>query len=191
MIAALRGGSGKTILSIGIIAAWRKLGQSIAPFKKGPDYIDAGWLALAAGRPCYNLDSFLLSKEDNLASFLSHSRNYDICVIEGNRGLFDGIDLEGSTSTAEMAKLLQAPVVMCVDCTKITRTMAAVVSGCVQFDPHVRIKGVILNRVANPRHEKKLRDNIEHFCNIPVVGAIPKQSHEYFPERHLGHRPNR
>ena len=186
MIAALRGGSGKTILSIGIIAAWRKLGQSIAPFKKGPDYIDAGWLALAAGRPCYNLDSFLLSKEDNLASFLSHSRNYDICVIEGNRGLFDGIDLEGSTSTAEMAKLLQAPVVMCVDCTKITRTMAAVVSGCAQFDPHVRIKGVILNRVANPRHEKKLRDNIEHFCNIPVVGAIPKQSHEYFPERHLG-----
>ena len=186
MIAALRGGSGKTILSIGIIAAWRKLGTSIAPFKKGPDYIDAGWLALAAGRPCYNLDSFLLSQEDNLASFLSHSSDYDISVIEGNRGLFDGIDLEGSTSTAELAKLLQAPVVMCVDCTKITRTMAAVVSGCIQFDPDVRIQGVILNQVANPRHEKKLRDSIEHFCNIPVVGAIPRQSHQYFPERHLG-----
>jgi cobyrinic acid a,c-diamide synthase len=186
MIAALRGGSGKTILSIGIIAAWSKLGKSIAPFKKGPDYIDAGWLALAAGRRCYNLDSFLLTEEDNLASFLSHSKDCDISVIEGNRGLFDGIDLEGSTSTAELAKLLQVPVVMCVDCTKITRTMAAVVSGCAQFDPDVRINGVILNRVANPRHEKKLRDSIEHYCNIPVVGAIPKQSHQYFPERHLG-----
>ena len=186
MIAALRGGSGKTILSIGIIAAWRKLGKSIAPFKKGPDYIDAGWLALAAGRPCYNLDSFLLSQEDNLRSFLSHSRDHDISVIEGNRGLFDGIDLEGSTSTAELAKLLQTPVVMCVDCTKITRTMAAVVSGCARFDPDVHIKGIVLNRVANPRHEKKLRDSIEHYSNIPVVGAIPKQSHEYFPERHLG-----
>ena len=186
MIAALRGGSGKTILSIGIIAAWRKLGKSIAPFKKGPDYIDAGWLALAAGRPCYNLDSFLLSSENNFTSFLSHSEDHDISVIEGNRGLYDGIDLEGSTSTAELAKLLQTPVVMCVDCTKITRTMAAVVSGCAQFDPDVRIKGIILNRVANPRHEKKLRDSIEHYSKIPVVGAIPKQSHEYFPERHLG-----
>lgn len=186
MIAALRGGSGKTILSIGIIAAWRRLGKSIAPFKKGPDYIDAGWLALAAGRPCYNLDSFLLSREDNLVSFLSHSRDHDISVIEGNRGLFDGIDLEGSTSTAELAKLLEAPVVMCVDCTKITRTMAAVVSGCARFDPDVHINGIILNRVANPRHEKKLRESIEHYSNIPVVGAIPRQKHEYFPERHLG-----
>jgi cobyrinic acid a,c-diamide synthase len=186
MIAALRGGSGKTILSVGLIAAWRKLDKSIAPFKKGPDYIDAGWLALAAGRPCYNLDSFLLSRADNLTSFLAHSRGHDISVIEGNRGLFDGIDLEGSTSTAELAKQLQTPVVMCVDCTKITRTMAAVVSGCAQFDPEVRIKGIILNRVANPRHEKKLRNSIEHYSKIPVVGAIPRQRHEYFPERHLG-----
>ena len=186
IIAALRGGSGKTILSIGIIAAWSKQGKSIAPFKKGPDYIDAGWLALAAGRPCYNLDSFLLTAEDNLDSFLHHSKDCDISVIEGNRGLFDGIDLEGSTSTAELAKLLRSPVVMCVDCTKITRTMAAVVSGCAQFDPDVRISGIVLNRVANPRHEKKLRDSIEHYCNIPVLGAIPKLSEQHFPERHLG-----
>ncbi|MEX1352003.1 MAG: cobyrinic acid a,c-diamide synthase, partial [Desulfobacterales bacterium] len=122
IIAALRGGSGKTILSIGIIAALRKLDNTIAPFKKGPDYIDAGWLALAADRPCYNLDSFLLSHKDNLQSFLNHSADCSISVIEGNRGLFDGIDLEGSTSTAELAKLLRCPVVLCVDCTKITRT---------------------------------------------------------------------
>ena len=184
--AALRGGSGKTILSIGIIAALNKLGKSIAPFKKGPDYIDAGWLALAAGRPCYNLDSFLLSQKDNRQSFLYHSTNCSISVIEGNRGLFDGIDLEGSTSTAELAKLLQCPVVLCVDCTKITRTMAAVVMGCSLFDPDVMIKAVILNRVANRRHEKKLRDSIEHYCGIPVLGAIPKLDQQHFPERHLG-----
>jgi len=186
IIAALRGGSGKTLLSIGITAALSKSGKSIAPFKKGPDYIDAGWLALAAGRPCYNLDSFLLDEDQNLQSFLSHSINCDISVIEGNRGLYDGIDLEGSTSTAELAKLLRCPVVLCVDCTKITRTMAAVVAGCIQFDPQVSIKGVILNRVANARHEKKLRDTIEHYCGIPVLGAIPKLSQQHFPERHLG-----
>jgi len=186
IIAALRGGSGKTILSIAIIAALGKLGKSIAPFKKGPDYIDAGWLALAAGRPCYNLDSFLLSQKDNLQSFLHHSSDCSISVIEGNRGLYDGIDIEGSTSTAELAKLLRCPVVLCVDCTKITRTMAAVVMGCSMFDPDVMIKGVILNRVANRRHEKKLRDSIEHYCGIPVLGAIPKLDQQHFPERHLG-----
>jgi cobyrinic acid a,c-diamide synthase len=186
IIAALRGGSGKTILSIGIIAALSKLGKSIAPFKKGPDYIDAGWLALAAGRPCYNLDSFLLSQTDNFQSFLRHSIDCSVSVIEGNRGLFDGIDLEGSTSTAELAKLLECPVVLCVDCTKITRTMAAVVMGCSLFDPEVMVKAVILNRVANPRHEKKLRDSIEHYCGIPVLGAIPKLEQQHFPERHLG-----
>jgi cobyrinic acid a,c-diamide synthase len=186
IIAALRGGSGKTILSIGVIAALNLRGTSVAAFKKGPDYIDAGWLALAAGRPCYNLDSFLLSRSDNLHSFLSHSADRDISIIEGNRGLYDGIDLEGSTSTAELAKLLKCPVVLCVDCTKITRTMAAVVAGCCQFDPAVMIRGVILNRVANARHEKKLRDSIEHYCGVPVIGALPKLGEQYFPERHLG-----
>jgi cobyrinic acid a,c-diamide synthase len=186
IIAALRGGSGKTILSVGIIAAWQKLGRTIAPFKKGPDYIDAGWLALAAGRPCFNLDSYLLNQEDNLRSFLSHSLNADFAVIEGNRGLYDGIDLEGSTSTAELAKLLKSPVVLCVDSTKITRTMAAIISGCLQFDADVMIKGVILNRVAGSRHQKKLQDSIEHYCDLPVLGAIPKLDKEHFPERHLG-----
>ncbi len=186
IVAALRGGSGKTILSIGVIAALIKRGESVAPFKKGPDYIDAGWLTLAAGRPCYNLDSFLLSPLDNLHSFLSHSVDCDISVIEGNRGLYDGIDLEGSTSTAELAKLLNCPVVLCVDCTKITRTMAAVVAGCSQFDPAVMINGVILNRVAGTRHEQKLRDSIEHYCGMPVIGAIPKLGVQHFPERHLG-----
>jgi cobyrinic acid a,c-diamide synthase len=186
MIAALCGGSGKTILSIGLIAAWKKCNKSIAPFKKGPDYIDTGWLALAAGRPCYNLDTFLIEKPHVLQSFLTRTRKDDIAVIEGNRGLYDGIDLAGSTSTAELAKLLKTPVLLCVDCTKITRTMAAVISGLIQFDPDVMIKGVVLNRVAGSRHERILRDNIEHYCGIPVLGAIPKLKIQIFPERHMG-----
>ena len=186
IIAALRGGSGKTILSTGLIAAWLKRNKSIAPFKKGPDYIDTGWLALAANRPCYNLDTFLLKTSQILHSFLTHTQTNDVAVIEGNRGLYDGIDLAGSTSTAELAKLLKTPVLLCVDCTKITRTMAAVISGLVQFDPDVMIKGVVLNRVAGARHERILRDNIEHYCGIPVLGAIPKLKTQIFPERHMG-----
>jgi cobyrinic acid a,c-diamide synthase len=143
-------------------------------------------LALAADRTCYNLDTFLLETPHILQSFLAHTRKDDIAVIEGNRGLYDGIDLAGSTSTAELAKLLQTPVLLCVDCTKITRTMAAVISGLIQFDPDVMIKGVVLNRVAGSRHERILRDNIEHYCGIPVLGAIPKLKTQIFPERHMG-----
>ncbi len=186
VIAALRGGSGKTILSIGIIAAWKNLKKNVAPFKKGPDYIDAGWLAMAAGRPCYNLDNFLIEKKQILNSFYTHTLKSDIAVIEGNRGLYDGLDTEGSTSTAELAKLLNLPVILCLDCTKSTRTMAAVVLGCIKFDPTVKIKGIILNRVAGPRHENIVRKSIENYCGIPVLGAVPKLKKQSFPERHMG-----
>ena len=125
IIAGLRGGSGKTVISLGITAAWREKGFKIAPFKKGPDYIDAGWLSKAAGRPCYNLDTFLCPPAVVRQSYLEHSENGDICVVEGNRGLYDGIDTDGSTSTAELAKLLDLPVLLVLDCTKATRTMAA------------------------------------------------------------------
>ena len=186
LISALRGGSGKTILSLGIIAALKNRGQPVAPFKKGPDYIDAGWLALAAGRPCYNLDTFLLDAESVRRSFHSHTSPGDIAVIEGNRGLYDCIDTDGRTSSAELAKLLATPVILCLDCTKTTRTMAAVVSGCHLFDPEVNIRGVVLNRVAGTRHENILRASIEQHCGIPVIGAIPKLRQQRFPERHMG-----
>jgi cobyrinic acid a,c-diamide synthase len=186
IISALRGGAGKTILSIGITAALRETGKAVAPFKKGPDYIDAGWLALAAGRPCYNLDLFMADSHSVKNSYLKHSDQNDIAVVEGNRGLFDGIDIEGTTSTAEIAKLLDLPVLMCVDCTKTTRTMAAAILGCMHFDPDVKLKGVILNRVAGSRHENILRKSVEHHCGIPVLGAIPKLRTHDFPERHMG-----
>jgi cobyrinic acid a,c-diamide synthase len=186
IISALRGGSGKTILSVGLAAAWMESGRRVIPFKKGPDYIDAGWLALAAGRPCLNLDSFLISPDIILESFQTHAAAGDVSVIEGNRGLFDGIDLEGSTSTAELAKLLQTPVVLTLDATKTTRTLAAIVGGCRQFDPAVSIGGVLLNRVAGARHQGILTRSIEHHCGIPVLGAVPKLDGEKFPERHMG-----
>jgi cobyrinic acid a,c-diamide synthase len=186
VITALRGGSGKTILSIGIVAALRDRGISISPFKKGPDYIDAGWLALAAGRPCYNLDPFLIDQPNLIESFQDHTTSSTLAIIEGNRGLYDGTDLAGATSTAELAKLLNAPVILCLDCTKSTRTQAAVVQGCIGFDPDVAIKGVVLNRVAGARHEGSIRRSIETFCKIPVLGAIPKLNQQDFPERHMG-----
>ena len=191
LIAALRGGSGKTIISIGIIAALCNSGKTVLPFKKGPDYIDAGWLAMAAGQPCYNLDTFMVDENTVCQSFLSHasfssfSGNH-IALIEGNRGLYDGLDVDGSTSTASLAKLLNTPVILCLDCTKSTRTMAAVVLGCLHFDPEVNIQGVILNRVAGARHEDILRQSIEKHCHIPVIGAVPKLKAHDFPERHMG-----
>jgi cobyrinic acid a,c-diamide synthase len=186
VVAALRGGSGKTIFSVGIIAALKSLGRSVAPFKKGPDYIDAGWLALAAGRPCYNLDTFLIDREIILGSYHAHTRNTDFTLIEGNRGLYDCIDTQGETSTAELAKLLNLPVILCLDATKTTRTMAAVVGGITAFDPKVRIGGVVLNRVAGKRHQSILTRSIEAYTGVPVLGAVPKLRQQRFPERHMG-----
>ena len=120
-IAALKGGSGKTILSLGITGSWLRKGHPVAPFKKGPDFIDAGWLAFAARRPCYNLDPFLMSREQIMDSFLTFSADAEVSVIEGNRGLYDGLDLDGCCSTAELGKILRSPVVVIVDVTMVTR----------------------------------------------------------------------
>jgi cobyrinic acid a,c-diamide synthase len=187
VIAALRGGAGKTLVTLGLIAAWKRhRGMRVVPFKKGPDYIDAGWLSMAAQQPCYNLDSFLMSSEDIWRSFTDRSLHGDVGVVEGNRGLYDGVDIQGSCSTAELAKLLGAPVVLVLDVTKTTRTAAALVLGCQQLDPGVKIAGVILNQVAGKRHEQVLRGAIEHYCALPVLGVVPKKKGNFFPERHLG-----
>lgn len=188
-IAGIRGGGGKTTLSLAVIAALRaQKGLTVTPFKKGPDYIDAGWLAAAARRPCYNLDPFLISREKVLDSFLDHFQG-DIAVIEGNRGLFDGMDAEGSYSTAELAKLLKSPVLLIIDCTKMTRTAAAVVLGCMALDREVTINGVVLNRIAGSRHEAVIRASIEKYCGLPVLGALPKLPAGDLPERHMGLTP--
>ena len=187
--AALRGGAGKTTLSLGMIAAWKRFGRNVAAFKKGPDFIDSAWLSLAAPRPCRNLDTFLLDPEKVRQSFGRNAESRGISLIEGNRGLYDGMDSRGTQSTAELAKLLQAPVVLILDCSKVTRTLAAMVLGCQRMDPEVDIRGVILNQVARSRHEKILRTSVEETCDLPVLGAVPRMDDFPFPERHLGLTP--
>jgi len=186
LVAGLRGGGGKTLLSLGLAASFRSRGHVIAPFKKGPDYIDASWLFRAAGRPCRNLDLFLFSPSVAVRSFAEASDGADLAIIEGNRGLFDGMDADGSFSSAELAKLLGCPVILSVDVTKTTRTAAAQILGCQTLDPAVPLAGVVLSRVAGSRHESILRKAIEGICGIPVLGAIPRLSEDPFPERHLG-----
>ncbi len=186
LVAGLRGGSGKTLIALGLAASFRKRGLVVAPFKKGPDYIDASWLTRAAGRPCRNLDLFLFTPPVALRNFSRATENADLALVEGNRGLFDGMDAEGTFSSAELAKVLKAPVLLSVDATKTTRTAAAMVLGCQAMDPEVPLAGVVLNRVAGSRHESVLRQAIEGICGIPVLGAIPKLGEDMFPERHLG-----
>lgn len=186
LIAGVRGGSGKTLISLGLLAGWQRRGHQTAPFKKGPDYIDAAWLSRAAGRSCRNLDLFLMSPRAALDSFCASAAGFDIAVIEGNRGLFDGVDAHGSYSTAELAKLLQTPVILSVDCTKATRTIAAIVLGCQRLDPQVPLRGVILNQVAGSRHESVVREAVEDTCGLPVLGVIPRVRELLLPERHLG-----
>jgi cobyrinic acid a,c-diamide synthase len=190
IIAALKGGSGKTILSLGLTSAWRSLGRRVATFKKGPDFIDSGWLSFAAGRPCYNLDPFLMNSEQILVSLFRNSAGADISVIEGNRGLFDGLDLDGCCSTGELGKIIKSPVILIVDVTMATRTVAALVMGCQKFDPELRISGVILNRVAGLRQESLTRNAVEQYCGLSVVGAVPKLKQNIFPERHMGLVPH-
>jgi cobyrinic acid a,c-diamide synthase len=189
IVTGLKGGSGKTLLSLCLITAWREKGLSIVPYKKGPDYIDAGWLSSAAKHPCYNLDLFLMNKEIIISSFKEHFGKADCAVIEGNRGLYDGMDSKGTYSTAELSKLLRAPVILILDCTKVSRTAGAIVYGLQKFDKKVDIRGVVLNMTAGPRHKKVVSDTIERYCNIPVLGSIPKLNQDFISERHMGLTP--
>lgn len=191
MVTALRGGSGKTILSLGLTAAWTDEGKRVVAFKKGPDFIDPGWLSLAAGRPCRNLDPFMMDEGQNLDTFLRHALKADMALIEGNRGLFDGLDFEGCCSSAELARSLRAPTVLIVDVTMTTRTIAALVMGCQTFDPDLDLAGVILNRVGGPRQESVVRNAVEHYCGVPVLGSVGKLRDNRFPERHMGLIPHR
>lgn len=163
--------------------------MSVAPFKKGPDYIDAGWLSRAAGRPCFNLDPFLTGNDRVRSSFAEHFADADVAVIEGNRGLYDGMDAAGTFSTAELSKTLQSPVVIIIDCTKATRTVGAMLLGMQKFDRRVNIKGVVLNQVAGARHEKIIREVIGNCCDVPVLGALPKLRGTHLSERHMGLTP--
>jgi cobyrinic acid a,c-diamide synthase len=188
VIAGLSGDSGKTIASLSILTALRRKGISVSVFKKGPDYIDPAWLSLVNRSVCRNLDTYLMGPEVVSRNFALHGQESEISLIEGNRGLFDSRDGAGSHSTAELAKLLAAPVVLVVGAAKITRTAAAIVKGCVDFDPALNIAGVVLNRIGGKRHLEVLSDAIAQHTGLPVLGAIPKLGTDatLIPGRHLG-----
>ena len=190
VVAGLAGGSGKSVVSVGLTAAFARRGKSVAPFKKGPDYIDAGWLQLAAGNKCYNLDPYLMSHEAITTSFFNRSQGADVVILEGNRGIFDGVNVEGGYSTADLAVLLNMPVLLVVNCTKTTRTVAAMVLGCLQFDKRVDIRGVVLNQIATQRQRRLITEAVEHYTDLPVLGAVPRLKRDIFPMRHLGMIPH-
>jgi cobyrinic acid a,c-diamide synthase len=190
VIAGLAGGSGKSVVAVGITAALARRGRKVVPFKKGPDYIDAGWLQLAAGRKCYNLDPYLMSGKSITESFAGRSRDADIVIVEGNRGLFDGVNAEGGYSTADLALTLDLPVVLVVNCTKTTRTVAALVLGCQKFDERLDIRGVILNQIATERQRLLVTEAVEKYTGVPVLGSVPRLKRDIFPMRHLGMIPH-
>jgi cobyrinic acid a,c-diamide synthase len=189
-ISAAHKSSGKTTVCIGLAAALAARGEVVQPFKKGPDYIDPLWLGLAAGRPCYNLDAYLMGADEIRAQAARSMRGATLGIIEGNKGLYDGLDLDGSNSNAAMAALLGTPVVLVIDARGMTRGIAPLILGYQAFDPNIRIAGVILNQLGGTRHEAKLRAVIEHYTDLPVLGAIQHDEGMAIAERHLGLVPS-
>ncbi|KAB2916677.1 MAG: cobyrinate a,c-diamide synthase [Hyphomicrobiaceae bacterium] len=186
LVSAAHKSSGKTAVSVGLAAALTARGQVVQTFKKGPDYIDPMWLALASRRPCYNLDFNTQTRDEIRDTFARYAAVSGVAVIEGNKGLHDGVDLAGSDSTAALAKLLAAPTILVIDAEGMTRGVAPLLRGYQAFDPAVDIAGVILNRVGTPRQEGKLRAAVERYTAIPVLGAVPHSPSLMVLERHLG-----
>jgi cobyrinic acid a,c-diamide synthase len=189
VLAAPSSGAGKTSIATGLVAALTARGLSVSPHKVGPDYIDPGYAGLAAGRPGRNLDPWLVGEERIAPLFLHGARGADVAVVEGVMGLFDGASHPyvepGFASTAHVAALLRAPVVLVVDASSQARSVAALVHGFATFDPAVRLGGVVLNRVGTDRHEAILREALDG-AGVPVLGAVRRLETLATPSRHLG-----
>lgn len=185
-ISAAHKSSGKTIVSLGLSAAFRSLGLAVQPYKKGPDFIDPLWLTAATGRACRNLDFNTMSRDEILACFTAHAAGADLAIVEANKGCYDGVATDGHDSAAALAHLLAAPVLLVIDTEGMTRGIAPLLLGYRQFDPDLAIAGVILNKVSGPRHEAKLRRAVETYTDIPVMGALHRSPDLAIQERHLG-----
>lgn len=187
LLAAPMSGSGKTTITAGLIAALAARGLLVAPFKCGPDYIDPGYHALAAGRPCYNLDAWLVPPEQLPGVLVRRGVGADLALIEGVMGLFDGYAGDDDTgSSAHVARLTGTPVVLVLDVRAMARTAAALVTGLRDFDPHLRVAGVILNRAGSLRHARMVTQAIEESTDLPVLGFLLRDEAVALPERHLG-----
>jgi cobyrinic acid a,c-diamide synthase len=186
VIAGTRSGDGKTTVATGLMAALAARGLRVSAHKVGPDYIDPSYHAAATGQPGRNLDPWLTSPELIAPLFRHGAGTADVSVIEGVMGLFDGVTGRGDlASTAHVARLLSAPVVLVVSATGVARSIAATVHGFATFDPGTRVAGVVLNQVGSPRHEAILREAIAP-SGIPVLGALPAEATLHTPSRHLG-----
>jgi cobyrinic acid a,c-diamide synthase len=190
LISAAHKSSGKTTISIGLCAALTARGLIVQPFKKGPDYIDPMWLSRAAGRACFNLDPFLMGMDEIRRLFRLQAAGADLSLVEGNKGLYDGLALDGSNSNAALAAALGMPVVLVVDARGMTRGIAPLLLGYQAFDRNIQIAGVILNNLGGARHEAKLRAVIEHYTDIAVLGAVHADDRLAIVERHLGLMPS-
>ena len=188
LISSPQGRSGKTVVTIGLCNALKRKGLSVQPFKKGPDYIDPSWLTVATGRSCRNLDLFLIPEDRLLRSFHRSCEGVNLAVVEGAMGLYDGLNSYGTT--AEIACLLNLPILLVVNTSRMTTSIAAMVKGYQLFQTDIKIAGVILNYVSGRRHEEKLRGAVEQHCGIPVVGSIPRDPDLLIAERHLGLIPS-
>jgi cobyrinic acid a,c-diamide synthase len=189
-ISAAHKSSGKTTLSIGLARSFSDRGLTVQPFKKGPDYIDPLWLTSATGRPCYNLDFYTQTHAEIQDLYARHMADSQLGLIEGNLGLFDGLDVEGSNSNAAMAALLNVPVVLVINTRGMTRGIAPLLLGYQAFDRNIDIAGVILNQVGGSRHESKLLKVIEHYTDLKVLGAVHTDPAINIDERHLGLIPS-
>lgn len=190
LVSAAHKSSGKTTVSIGLCAAFKGRGLAVQPFKKGPDYIDPMWLSTASGRACRNLDFFLQQRDEIEELFLRHAACADVSLVEGNKGLYDGLDLDGSNSNSALAELLGLPVVLVIDARGMTRGIAPLILGYQAFDRNINIAGVILNHLGGSRHESKLRAVIDHYTDVPVLGALGHDRSLAIEERHLGLMPS-
>ncbi len=189
LIASTKKSSGKTTVSIGLAAILSKKFKQLSIFKKGPDYIDPLWLSAASNRPCYNLDFFTMTNSEVRNLFNQKTAKSEISIVEANKGLFDGVNLNGNDSNAELAKLLGLKVVLVIDCEGMTRGIAPLVNGYTSFDKKIKYHGLILNQVNGSRHEDKLIASVEKYSDIRVLGSIWKNKDLIIEEQHLGLKP--
>ncbi|MGA8032723.1 MAG: cobyrinate a,c-diamide synthase [Casimicrobiaceae bacterium] len=190
LVSATHKSSGKTTIAIGLAAAFAARGLAVQPFKKGPDFIDPMWLTVAAGRACRNLDPYLCDEAELRTALQRHAAGAGLALVEGNKGLYDGVALDGSNSNAALARMLGLPVILVIDARGMTRGVAPLVLGYQAFERDIRIGGVILNNVGGSRHESKLRAVLEHYTDVPVVGAVQLDPRLAIVERHLGLMPS-
>ena len=183
-ISAAHKSSGKTIISLGLSRIFSNLNQQIQTFKKGPDYIDMSWLALSSKNQCYNLDFNTQTKKEIIDFY--DNKKLKINIIEGNKGLYDGLDLKGSDDNSAMSILTKSTVILVIDAQGITRGIAPLLQGYVNFEKKCNIKGIILNKVNNERHESKLVNAVQNYTDLKVLGSVRKNKELVISERHLG-----